>query len=68
MALSKAEKKEMVTKHLKQLRKELRIMHAGVTEEQTLPDPGEVRTVMTEMETLLEVLEPKSSRKSKSSG
>ena len=66
MALTKAEKKELVTTHLKKLRKELRLMHAGVTEQQTLPDPGEVRTVMTEMETLLEVLEPKTARKSKS--
>ncbi len=65
MALSKSEKKEQVTTHLKQLRKELRTMHAGVTEEQTLPDPGEVRNVMTQMESLLKVLEPSSSRKSK---
>ncbi len=65
MALSKSEKKEQVTTHLKKLRKDLRVMHAGVTEEQTLPDPVEVRTVMTQMEALLEILEPKSARKSK---
>ncbi|WP_320676770.1 hypothetical protein [Prochlorococcus sp. MIT 1300] len=65
MAPTASEKRELVKNHLKQLRKELRIMHAGVTEQQTLPDPGEVRTVMTEMETLLSVLEPKSAKKSK---
>ena len=63
MALTKKEKKEIVMGHLKELRKELRIMHAGVTEEQTLPDPGEVRTVMTKMEVLLDVLEPSSGKK-----
>ena len=65
MAPTMNEKRELVKTHLSQLRKDLRIMHAGVTEQQTLPDPGEVRTVMTEMESLLEILEPKSSRKSK---
>ena len=65
MALTKNEKREMVTTHLKKLRKDLRVMHASVTEAQTLPDPLEVRTVMTQMETLLEILEPKSSRKQK---
>ena len=63
MGLSKKEKKEVVMGHLKELRKELRIMHAGVTEEQTLPDPGEVRTVMTKMEVLLEVLDSNSGKK-----
>ncbi len=65
MALKASEKREMVKTQLQQLRKDLRVMHAGVTEEQTMPDPGEVRTVMTQLESLLELLEPKSSRKSK---
>ncbi len=67
MALTKSEKKEKVTTHLKQLRKELRIMHAAVTEEQTLPDTIELRKLMAQMEELLEVLEPKSARRSKKS-
>ena len=64
MATAK-EKKEEVKAHLKKLRSDLRTMHLGVTEELTLPDPLEVRRVMTQMETLLEIVEPKSARKSK---
>ena len=59
-------KKEEVKSHLKKLRAELRKMHLGVTEELTLPDPVEVRRVMTQMEELLIYIEPKSSRKKKS--
>ena len=65
MAPTAKEKRELVKTQLKQLRQDLRVMHAGVTEEQTLPDPVEVRTVMTQMKALLEILEPKSARKSK---
>ena len=65
MAPTASVKKEEVKKHLKKLRQELRTMHTAVTENQTLPDPGEVKTVMTQMEELLTYLEPKSSRKSK---
>ncbi len=65
MATAK-EKKEEVKAHLKKLRAELRVMHLGVTEDLTLPDPLEVKRVMTDMEKLLEVVEPKrASRKSK---
>ena len=65
MATAK-EKKEEVKAQLKQLRADLRVMHLGVTEELTLPNPVEVRKVMTQMEKLLEVIDPKSARKSKS--
>ena len=65
MALTKSEKKVIVTTHLKKLRKELRLMHAGVTDQKSLPDPDEVKTVMTEMEQLLEILDPSSAKKSK---
>ena len=65
MGLTANEKREQVKTQLKQLRKDLRVMHAGVTEQQTMPDPGEVRTVMTQLESLLELLDTKSSRKSK---
>ncbi len=66
MGLTASEKRELVKTKLQQLRKDLRIMHAGVTEDQTMPEPGEVKTVMSVLENLLEVLEPKGSRKSKS--
>ncbi len=64
MATAK-EKKEEVKASLKILRAELRKMHLGVTEELTLPEPTEVKKLMTKMEELLIVIEPKSSRKSK---
>ncbi len=64
MATAK-EKKEEVKASLKILRSELRKMHLGVTEELSLPEPTEVKKLMTQMEQLLLVIEPKSSRKSK---
>ena len=64
MATAK-EKKEEVKASLKILRAELRKMHLGVTEELTLPEPTEVKKLMTQMEALLVVIEPKSSRKAK---
>ncbi len=64
MATAK-EKKEEVKASLKILRSELRKMHLGVTEELSLPEPTEVKKLMTQMEELLVVIEPKSSRKAK---
>ena len=64
MATAK-EKKEEVKASLNILRAELRKMHLGVTEELSLPEPDEVKKLMTQMEELLLVIEPKSSRKSK---
>ena len=64
MATAK-EKKEEVKASLKILRAELRKMHLGVTEELSLPEPTEVKKLMTQMEQLLIIIEPKSSRKSK---
>jgi len=64
MATAK-EKKEEVKASLKILRAELRKMHLGVTEELTLPEPTEVKKLMTQLEELLVVIEPKSSRKKK---
>ena len=64
MATAK-EKKEEVKASLKILRAELRKMHLGVTEELALPEPTEVKKLMTQMEELLSVIEPKSSRKAK---
>ncbi len=65
MATKASEKKELVKNQLQKLRKDLRVMHAGVTEEQTMPDTAEVKRIMSELESLLEVLETKSSRKKK---
>ena len=65
MATAK-EKKEEVKIALKKLRAELREMHLGVTEELTLPNPVEVKKLMTEMEALLTLIESKSTRKPKS--
>ena len=65
MATAK-EKKEEVKASLKILRAELRQMHLGVTEELSLPEPIEVKKLMTKMEELLSVIEPKKkSKKSK---
>ena len=64
MATAK-EKKEEVKASLKILRAELRKMHLTVTEDLTLPEPTEVKKLMTQMEQLLIVIEPKSSRKAK---
>ena len=64
MATAK-EKKEEVKASLKILRAELRKMHLCVTEELTLPEPKEVKKLMTQMEELLIVIEPKSARKAK---
>ncbi len=64
MATAK-EKKEEVKASLKILRSELRKMHLGVTEELSLPEPTDVKKLMTQMEELLLVIEPKSSRKAK---
>ena len=64
MATAK-EKKQEVKASLKILRSELRKMHLGVTEELSLPEPTEVKKLMTQMEELLTVIEPKSSRKGK---
>ena len=40
-------------------------MHQGVMDDGLLPEAGEVRGVMAQMEALLELLEGKGSRKSK---
>ena len=64
MATAK-EKKEVVKASLKILRAELRKMHLGVTEELSLPEPIEVKKLMTQLEQLLVIIEPKSTRKVK---
>ena len=66
MGLTASEKKAIVKTQLAKLRKDLREMHAGVTEQQVMPDPGDVKIAMGKMEELLEIIEPKSKSKSRS--
>ena len=47
-------KREQVVSHLRYIRQELREMHQGVMEDGLLPEAGEVRGVMAQMEALLE--------------
>ena len=50
-------KKEDVKVHLKELRSELKRMHLAVTEEFLLPDPAEVKALMSKMDLLLNAIE-----------
>ena len=54
-----AQKKDDVKTHLKDLRSELKKMHLAVTEELILPEPDDVKTLMSKMDTLLKVIESK---------
>ena len=53
------EKKENVKVHLKDLRQNLKKMHLEVTEELLLPDPDDIRKLMTKMDQLLKLIESK---------
>ena len=53
------QKKENVKMHLKDLRQNLKKMHLAVTEELVLPQPDEVKTLMTKMDLLLKIIESK---------
>ena len=53
------QKKENVKMHLKDLRKDLKRIHLAVTEELLLPQPDEVKTLMSKMDQLLKVIESK---------
>ena len=50
-------KREQVSSHLRYLRQELREMHLGVNEDGLLPEPGELRGIMAQLEALLELVE-----------
>ena len=52
-------KKDDVKMHLKDLRSELKKMHLSVTEELILPEPDDVKTLMSKMDLLLKVIESK---------
>ena len=53
------QRKEKVKMHLKELRQNLKEMHLSVTEELTLPQPDEVKTLMQKMDQLLNLIESK---------
>ena len=53
------QKKDDVKMHLKDLRSELKKMHMAVTEELILPEPDDVKTLMSKMDILLKVIESK---------
>ena len=53
------QKKENVKVHLKDLRQHLKKMHLAVTEELVLPQPDEVKTLMSKMDQLLKLIESK---------
>ena len=53
------QKKENVKMHLKDLRQNLKKMHLAVTEELILPQPDEVKTLMSKMDQLLKLIESK---------
>ena len=53
------QKKEIVKIHLKDLRIDLKKMHLAVTEELLLPEPYEVKTLMSKMDQLLKLIESK---------
>ena len=59
-------KREQVVSHLRYIRQELREMHQGVLEDGLLPEGGEIRGVMAQLEALLELLEGKAKPKAKS--
>ncbi len=61
MATAK-EKKEEVKKHLKKMRAELREIHLAVTEELKMPEAKSIKDLMTEMDELLLVVDPKSKK------
>jgi len=53
------QKKENIKMQLKDLRQNLKKMHLAVTEELTLPQPDEVKTLMNKMDQLLKLIESK---------
>ena len=54
-----SQKKDDVKMHLIDLRSELKKMHLAVTEELILPEPDDVKTLMSKMDILLKVIESK---------
>ena len=53
------QKKENVKMHLKDLRQNLKKMHLEVTEELVLPQPDDVKKLMSKMDLLVKLIESK---------
>ena len=53
------QKKENIKMHIKDLRQKLKKMHLEVTEELILPQPDDVKKLMTKMDELLKLIESK---------
>ena len=54
-----SQKKENLKMHLKDLRQNLKKMHLEVTEELILPQPDDIKNLMTKMDELLKLIESK---------
>ena len=50
-------KRQQVISHLRYLRQELREIHLGIKEDDSYPEPGEIRGMMAQLEALLELVE-----------
>ena len=50
-------KREQVISHIRYLRQELREMHLAIKEDDLIPEPGELRGLMAQLEALLELTE-----------
>ena len=50
-------KREQVISHIRYLRQELREMQLGIKEDDLFPEPGELRSLMAQLEALLELIE-----------
>ena len=50
-------KREQVVSHLRYLRQELREIQLGINDDGILPEPGELRGMMAQMEALLALVE-----------
>ena len=50
-------KREQVITHIRYLRQELREMHLGIIEDGLIPESGELRGLMAQLEALLELVE-----------
>ena len=52
-------KREQVVSHLRYLRQELREIELGINDDGLLPEPGELRGMMAQIEALLALVESK---------
>ena len=50
-------KREQVTSHLRYLRQELREIHIDINQDGLFPEPGEIRGMLAQLESLLELVE-----------